>query len=372
MPIKYDIETFAEDYFSAREKFLSTCAALPGQLRQFQHPTAQFRNQPLVTDVFWLGPSQAAKVLVIISATHGVEGFCGSASQVNWLKHEALPDNDIALLFIHALNPYGFAHLRRVNEDNVDLNRNCIDFSKIPDNAGYRELAPVLLPEQWTEASIRAAQAKLNEYRALHGQRQTEEAVSGGQYQYPDGLFYGGSAPSWSRRNIETIIADYRLAERACVAVVDIHSGLGPYGYGEVISDHPPESAGAALAKRWFGHSVTEPACGTSTSVPKLGLLDYAWHAAFGDRGCYVTLEFGTYSVEAMFEVLREENYYRQQYYRDGIESEALRTVRQRLRDYFFPCQDDWKEMILFRSGQVLCQALEGLRSEPDPGGPSG
>ena len=28
---------------------------------------------------------------------------------------------------IHALNPFGFAHLRRANEDNVDLNRNFVD-----------------------------------------------------------------------------------------------------------------------------------------------------------------------------------------------------------------------------------------------------
>jgi hypothetical protein len=363
MPIKYDIDTFAEDYFAAREKFLTACAALPGKVRQLQHPSARYENRPLVTDVFWLGPEQADKVLVVISATHGVEGFCGSASQINWLKHEALPDNDIALLFIHALNPYGFAHLRRVNEDNIDLNRNFIDFDEVPVNEGYRELASVLLPAQWTEATNRDTRAKIDEYRKLHGQRQTEEAVSGGQYQYPDGLFYGGSGPSWSRHNIETIIQDYRLARRGSVAVVDIHSGLGPYGYGEIICDHPPESAGAAMAKRWFGDSVTEPACGTSTSVPKWGLLDYAWHDAFGDRGCYVTLEFGTYSVDAMFEVLREENYYRQKLYRDGVAPAQLRAVRQRLRDYFFPDKNDWKEMVLFRSGQVLCQAFEGLRA---------
>ncbi|MGR9044396.1 MAG: M14 family metallopeptidase [Gammaproteobacteria bacterium] len=365
MPIKYDIETFAEDYFSARAKFLSACAALSGKLRPIQHPDAHFQGQPLITDVFWQGPQQADKVLVVISATHGVEGFCGSASQINWLKHEALPDDDIALLFIHALNPYGFAHLRRVNEDNIDLNRNFIDFTQTPVNAGYRELASVLLPERWTEIANKEAQAKIDEYRALHGQRQTEEAVSGGQYQYPDGLFFGGFAPSWSRRTIETIIKDYQLTRRSCIAVVDIHSGLGPYGYGEVISDHPPASPGAAMAKRWFGDSVTEPACGTSTSVPKSGLLDYAWHAAFGNRGCYVTLEFGTYSVDEMFEVLREENYYTQHYRQGGVDAATLQAVRGRLRDYFFPDKADWKEMVLFRSGQILCQALEGLRREP-------
>ena len=69
-------------------------------------------------------------MLVTVSGTHGVEGFFGSAVQVEWLrriKGAALP-GDIAALHIHAINPYGFSWLRRTNEDNVDINRNWMDF----------------------------------------------------------------------------------------------------------------------------------------------------------------------------------------------------------------------------------------------------
>ncbi|MGR9052886.1 MAG: DUF2817 domain-containing protein, partial [Gammaproteobacteria bacterium] len=247
---------------------------------------------------------------------------------------------------------------------NIDLNRNFIDFSDIPNNEGYRDLAQTLTPSEWHAAALADIQARIDAYRDRYGRRQAELAVSGGQYQYPDGLFYGGNAPSWSRRNIETIIGDYRLDRRALVAVIDVHSGLGPYGYGEMICDHPPESEGAKLAKRWFGDSVTEPALGTSTSVPKWGLLDYAWHRAFGDRGCYLTLEFGTYSVDAMFSVLCEENYFRQRYWKDGIETDAYRAVRAKLRHFFYPNNTDWKEMVLFRTAQVFQQAIAGLQED--------
>ncbi|MGR9053023.1 MAG: DUF2817 domain-containing protein, partial [Gammaproteobacteria bacterium] len=116
MPFAYDIETFAGDYFEARSKFLKACAERPGgRRREFPHPTARCGDRPLSTDVYWLGPENADRVLVTISATHGAEGFCGSAAQINWLRHETAPD-DVALLFIHALNPYGFAHWCRVNE----------------------------------------------------------------------------------------------------------------------------------------------------------------------------------------------------------------------------------------------------------------
>jgi hypothetical protein len=56
----------------------------------------------------------------------------------------------VAVLYVHALNPYGFSHIRRATHENVDLNRNFHDFSKpLPVNEAYRELHPLLLPDQW-------------------------------------------------------------------------------------------------------------------------------------------------------------------------------------------------------------------------------
>ena len=57
---------------------------------------------------------------------------------------------DTALVLVHANNPHGFAHQRRVNEDNIDLNRNFIDFdAKTPESPEYAELHPALVPEAW-------------------------------------------------------------------------------------------------------------------------------------------------------------------------------------------------------------------------------
>lgn len=358
MPLDYDLDSFAANYAEARYKFLAACRYKPGYLQSLQHPDCTFDNQPLYTDLFLTGDESASKLLVVISGTHGVEGFCGSAAQVNWLRHEPPITSDVALLFIHALNPFGFANLRRVNEDNIDLNRNFIDFNEIPNNTAYRAFAADLLPEQWGDDTLAETDRKFTEYRLKHGQTKLDEAISAGQYQYPDGLFYGGDKPSWSHHNIRKIIADYNIAGRSQVAVIDIHSGLGPYGYGEVICDHPPQSISTGLAKRWFGDSVTEPALGTSTSVPKFGLMDYAWHRALMDHGCYVTLEFGTYPAAQMVPVLQEENYCWQK----PVSASRKSSLQQRLRDYFFPDRQDWKEMVLFRSIQVMTQALNGLR----------
>lgn len=350
----YDLNCFSDNYLQARSKFQQVAQALPGQWRSFTHPLSDER-QPLSTDLFWLGPEQAENVLVLISATHGVEGYCGSAAQVQYLRYQSLLPVNTAVLLIHALNPFGFQHDRRVNEDNIDLNRNFIDFALVPVNSGYNQLAAALSP---TNADDLASGDKiLYAFQQQYDQSTFEKAVSGGQYQFSSGLFYGGQLPSWSRQIIEKIQAGYRLDDRRRLTVIDFHSGLGPYGYGEIICDHPAGSINTALAKKWFGDSVTEPHWGNSASVPKFGLLDYAWYPVIGDKGCFVTLEFGTYSVAEMLRVLREENYY----WRQPIDSLEKQKVKQRFRDYFYPAKQDWQEMILFRSAQVIAQALLGI-----------
>ena len=81
-----------------------------------------------------IGHSVADKLLIVSSACHGVEGYCGSGVQV-FALHDAewmakARAQDVTVLYIHALNPYGFSHIRRTTHENVDLNRNFHDFSQ--------------------------------------------------------------------------------------------------------------------------------------------------------------------------------------------------------------------------------------------------
>src|SRR5438128_436045 len=85
------------------------------------------RGEDLSVDVGWFGAAEPDHVLVHSSGIHGVEGFAGSAIQLQII--DALPAiaENAALVLVHVLNPYGMAWLRRVNEENVDLNRNCLE-----------------------------------------------------------------------------------------------------------------------------------------------------------------------------------------------------------------------------------------------------
>ncbi|SOD93815.1 M14 family metallopeptidase [Caenispirillum bisanense] len=355
-------DAFAADYAAARSRFLAAAATAEAAVESFAHPLTGPSGEALATDTAWLGPADAGRVLVLQSATHGVEGFCGAGIQTDLLRAAPAPrlPPDTALLLIHALNPHGFAWLRRVNEDGVDLNRNFVDFAgPLPANAGYEALADALVPPATDAATLAAADAALAAYAADHGQRALEEVVTAGQHTHADGLFHGGTGPTWSRRTLESILARHRMAERRSVAVIDLHTGLGPYGYGELICDHPPGSAAVARARAWWGVSVTEPLLGTSSSGAKTGLVDYAWHAV-GPQVVFVTLEVGTFPTGRMFEVLRADHVL----HRTGAvdwQAPETRRIKAALRRHFYPDADDWREQVLWRSRQVVRQALAGL-----------
>jgi predicted deacylase len=350
---------FPRNYDSACEQWLAHIRRSPVRpvCREFPHDGQSPGGRPLYTSAAWFGDDSASRVLVLISGTHGIEGFAGTAVLCDMLSRlqTELPDG-LAILCVHALNAWGYAWFRRCDADGVDLNRNFIDFSQpLPDNPGYRELRGALFADD--HASRKRV---LDDYRRRHGQAALEIAISGGQYVDPDGPFYGGTAPSSGRHIIETLIHDFRLAARK-LAVIDIHTGLGPFGYGEIICDHPPHSASVMTARDWYGDECTLPALGTSSSVPKLGLLDYAWHAIMQHESCFVTLEFGTLPTDSLFEVLLHDHRY---HARAGSEPHANpddTSLISAMLAHFCPDDNEWQSNVLARAREVIDRAVKGL-----------
>src|SRR5215469_15060737 len=166
------VTSFSKDYQEARAKFLDAAGSAGAVMSRFALDQRGPEGSELSTDVAWLGPRAAKSVIVTISATHGVEGFFGSATQTEWLrriKSGALPE-DVAALYIHALNPYGFAWLRRTNETNVDINRNWVDFTKaLPPNTRYDELSQDLCPADWSDASQAETGARISAWIKRQG-----------------------------------------------------------------------------------------------------------------------------------------------------------------------------------------------------------
>ncbi|MBX4917460.1 M14 family metallopeptidase [Rhizobium bangladeshense] len=349
---------FSDTYFEARTRFLDAT-----KVQSYRSSHSGPEGQPLSTDVAYLGDPDADNLLVSIAGTHGVEGYCGSAAQLCLLRSQ-LADSlggSVGILLIHALNAYGFAWDRRVTAEGCDLNRNFVNFSKpLPENPGYDELADQLVPSDLSAESLAVAEQAIAEFRATHGEAAFQTARKKGQYSRPEGMFFGGTRPSEPREILESICRDYRVAERQNVIIIDYHTGLGPYGYGELQTETSSGLEGYHRAFDIFGPSVTSPDLGTSSSVAITGTQDEFWQDELGSRHTYVCLEFGTFSPDKGREVLRDDHWLFA-YHPDQANTEIGKRIRNATREHYNPARPDWQEMVLSRCDQVHRQALAAL-----------
>ena len=353
---------FAQSYAEARSKFLAAGEARRARIFRHVHPSEHgAQGEELSIDIVHVGPEQAPSLLLLTSGTHGVEGFCGSGCQVALLHDEeflaAVERCGVSVLMLHALNPYGFSHLDRTNEDNADLNRNFVDFAApLPSGGAYPEIHALLLPEAWPPPE--ESEARLKAWVAQHGAKAFQEAVSGGQYAFPDGMFYGGSGPSWSNRCLRAVL---RGLAGSCKRLgwVDFHTGLGPRGHGEKIYAGRDDATELARAKAWWGSEVTSFFDGSSTSARVSGVV---CSAAYGEcpqtELTAMALEYGTYPLEHTLQALRADHWLRN--HPDAPEAKRA-EIKRALRDTFYVDADDWKAAVYEQARAACLQALAPL-----------
>ena len=185
-------DAFSASYAQARGKFFAAAVAANLPVSSHAHPLAGRDGEALAMDVVLDGSPDAERLLIISSACHGVEGYCGSGVQVAALHDEAwrqhAREKNVAVLYVHALNPFGFSHVRRATHENVDINRNFHDFSQpLPVNLGYRRIHSLLLPDHWPPGADN--EAAIAAFIEKNGASAFQSAVSSGQHEFPDGLF---------------------------------------------------------------------------------------------------------------------------------------------------------------------------------------
>ena len=352
---------FSVDYHGARLRFRSAAEAAGANLFAYENPNLAPKGETLTTDIAWSGPTDAERVLITISGTHGVEGFCGSGCQVGSFEAgvlKGLPES-LAVCQIHAINPYGFAWLRRVTEENVDLNRNFIDHAApYPVNERYQALRDVICPRDWNDHVVAETQAALDAYAEEHGARALQSAISGGQYCDCQGTFFGGWSATWAHRLLKRIFAE-RLGRARKVAVIDYHTGLGPYGYGERICVHRPDSEALIRARQWYDNDMTSPYLGTSSSIeirgPNIvGMMEVLPHAEV----TAIALEYGTIPTREVRVALRADNWL---HTHGDPYSKRARAIKDQIRDAFYQDKADWKASIFDRALETLRMAARGL-----------
>lgn len=364
---------FSDSYAKARTKFLEAAATAGLSVQSHAHPMKGRDGEDLAMDVARDGPMDAQNLFIISSACHGVEGYCGSGVQVHALHDAEWLENarasSTAVLYIHALNPYGFSYVRRTTHENVDLNRNFQDFRQpLPVNAAYRALHPLILPDEWPPNDDN--HAAIAGFIAAEGPGAYQSAITQGQHEFADGLFYGGSSPTWSNLTARSVLRQH-AARAKRVAWIDLHTGLGESGVGERIWAGRDEPAAVARARAWWGGSkhdessgnaatpITSIYDGSSTSAFLTGLM---WHAIYQEapQAEYtgIALEYGTVPVLDVLQALRAEHWLDNH---PEAPAELAQQIKAQMLAAFYTDTDLWRGQIISQARQAMFQAIAGL-----------
>ena len=352
---------FAANYADARAGFLAAVRRCGLAVETAVNPLKGAQGEALATDSVLLGVADAPSLLVVTSGTHGVEGFCGSGCQRELLQDEDLlrriDAGRVAVLLVHAVNPYGFSHLRRVNEDNVDLNRNFRAFADAKDtNPAYAEVHDLLVPAEWpptekNRADLMACASRL-------GLPAFRAAVSAGQNSRKEGLFYSGTQPTWSNRTIRALIKKHGTGRRR-IGWIDIHTGLGPFGHGEKIFAGANDPAELARCRAWYGADVMSYYEGKSASTEVQGSMVMCIYAEC--PGIEVTgmgLEYGTVPFEAVLDAIRGDSW---QALHPEASAEKRAAIKRAILDAFYSDTDEWKGRVLGQARTAVLQAVTAL-----------
>src|SRR5229473_2791138 len=222
-------------------------------------------------------------------------------------------------------------------------------------------IAATILPKEWNEASQAETTRAFDAYAQKHGAFGLQSALSGGQYAHADGIFFGGHAPTWSNRTVRAI-ARAELSATRRVGVIDFHTGLGPFGHGELICAMAPTAKSCARAKAWYGEEMTSPESGTSTSAVVVGVMTDAFPQELPDAEVTsIAIEYGTYTVPEVLGAVRADNWLHQ---RGDLKSALGKTIKADIKERFFPSGDKWREMVWSRAEQTIAWAVKGMNGQ--------
>ncbi|TMW55111.1 hypothetical protein Poli38472_013873 [Pythium oligandrum] len=366
-------ENFVDNYYQARALFRQRAKDAGATLHTL--PFEHLSHLDLTMDIAVVeGVSE--NVFVHISGTHGVEGFAGSAIQAALLKRAKSwkKSGGPTVILVHALNAYGFSQLRRFNENNVDLNRNWLtteQFAKLTTldlNAyGYGDLYDLLNPPAESGWKRLLVWPRMVYYSLTVGPRAVKRALVSGNYQRPESVFFGGQEMQPSLKMLKQFLEEHTsLNTLKRLAVLDVHTGLGPAGVDTLIMMNDSDSE---VTSRVFAEEVAARNVVSNSDTDNAVADGYDMVVGFVSEGIgrmlpvehqkkmlLLSQEFGTVPSVFVFKATNEENAFYQH-----APSRRL-PYAEKIRDVFYVHRSfSWKQSVIERGLAVFYKVYAEL-----------
>lgn len=353
---------FAPDYATARARFREAVRGLDWRLETHGVGVSGPDGEELTIDVGYCQGCKLDKTLVVSSGVHGVEGFFGSAVQLALLQRWATePPAGVHCVLLHGLNPYGFAWLRRGDQNNVDLNRNFLLPGEAYEGspAGYADLDGLLNPQsppsRWEPFTLKALWAI-----ACNGMQRMRNTVATGQYAFPKGLFYGGAEPSRTHQLLSEHLPRWLQGSQS-VAHLDFHTGLGRSATCKLLINYPLSERQRTWLSEWFGADSFESSNRSSIAYDARGEFGrWCVSRKLATHYLFACAEYGTADPVKMLAGLRAEN---RAYHWGQPSAASTAAAKQQLKELFCPASEAWRTEVLQHGVGLVSRAIQGLRN---------
>lgn len=356
------IDSFSASFAEARGKFCQ--ASHEAGARLYSYPCEELTGkdgEALTTDLAILGDTSAQKAAIVITGTHGSEGYCGSAILHRWLvDHTVAPIvAGLKLVLVHAINPWAFSHKTRANENNVDLNRNFLsgDSGYCRKNPSYDRLAPFLHASAATAEDHLAAFDGYHACIGLYGAHLDAECIEG-QSDWPEGIYYTGRGPEWSNRTFRRIVADH-LGLSKTIGFIDFHTGMGRYGETVHLIFDDPDSEAFAVAEGWWHLQRAGNGIRAAGALPRYdGLLCKAIRQDLSrPKIAGAVIEFGTGDDYSVFRADRLDRWLRH----EGRNDPDHERLREDYQNACCPPDVAWQRSVLTKGPRLIDDMVSGL-----------
>ena len=360
-------DCFYDNYEDIRAHILELSAQLGAETGSYAIDEAD----GLYIDSFYI-PSEGTptNLIVLTTGVHGMEGYIGSV-MLDVFFREIWPEqdhSDTGVLVVANVNPYGMKYLRRYNENNVDLNRNFIldwDSFDLSSNKEYPKVQSFLEPKGeignalWHEAGFYLSLAKT---AITDGTGTISDALLTGQYEYPQGVYYGGNGDEASTVYLKDVFGQCLDSAYENIVHIDIHSGYGPR-YNMVIFNSVYETMNEKESQAAFGYDYViaydSESFYATTGDPTDFFYRLAEQKGTGTDLFSTCFEFGTVGDEFFDTILSlkytvDEN--RNHWYPTSNKT-AAQVVHENYMELYYPTETAWRE----KTVQDFAQATRGV-----------
>ena len=332
------------------------------------------KKDPDLTIDYCYVPAQKKfkRLLILSSAVHGIEGYVGRAVQQMFMKELIGSVNltDTGVLFIHGINPYGFKYNRRVSENNVDLNRNCSKGNRLYKsvNAGYSDLYGMLNPTgKVSLTSVGNMFFQINAIRKIvqYSMKTLRQAILQGQYQYQEGLWFGGNALEPSIKAVTPLLKEF-AKNYEIVFNIDLHTGWGTRGTLHLFPNPIVDKKLKKDLENLFSGNHIDWGDGDDFYTVTGDFTSYIGQVLPGKYYLPMVFEFGTLdsqttmgSIKSLHNMIVENQGFHHGY---KTKKDELK-IKTDILEMYYPSSKNWRSKAIEDARKILSQAVKNFES---------